>query len=62
MIAHVWSDYTLLSTLVPAGGSEAKQYAKALRNLQPRLDEAQKRETGEMVDKLKGLGNSILGE
>ena len=33
-----------------------------LRLLEPRIEEAQKRETGEMVDKLKGIGNSILGE
>lgn len=33
-----------------------------MRSLEPRLEEAQKREVGEMVDKLKGLGNSILGE
>jgi hypothetical protein len=33
-----------------------------LRLLEPRIEEAQKREVGEMVDKLKGVGNSILGE
>jgi len=35
---------------------------RSLRLLEPRLEEAQKREVGEMVDKLKGLGNNILGE
>ena len=39
--------------------AEAK---RSLRLLEPRIEEAQKREMGEMVDKLKGLGNSILGE
>ena len=39
--------------------AEAK---RSLRLLEPRIEEAQKRETGEMVDKLKGIGNSILGE
>jgi hypothetical protein len=39
--------------------AEAK---RSLRLLEPRIEEAQKREMGEMVDKLKGLGNSVLGE
>lgn len=30
--------------------------------LKPRVEAAQKQETGEMLDKLKGFGNSILGE
>ena len=30
--------------------------------MQPRIEAAQKKEMGEMVDKLKGVGNSILGE
>jgi hypothetical protein len=32
-----------------------------LQYLKPRLEAAQKRETDEMLGKLKGLGNSILG-
>ena len=32
-----------------------------LRSLQPRVEAAQKKETAEMLDKLKGFGNSILG-
>ena len=39
--------------------AEAK---RSLRLLEPRIEEAQKREMGEMVDKLKGLGNSVLDE
>jgi len=39
--------------------AEAK---RSLRLLEPRIEEAQKREMGEMMDKLKGLGNGILGE
>jgi hypothetical protein len=30
--------------------------------MQPQIEAAQKKEMGEMVDKLKGLGNSILGK
>lgn len=55
------ADYTkLLSILRPS----SPQYAETKRlqsALKPRLDEAQKHETGEMLDKLKGIGNSILG-
>ncbi|KAJ2914225.1 hypothetical protein MD484_g6165, partial [Candolleomyces efflorescens] len=32
-----------------------------LRKLQPRIEAAQKEETSEMLGKLKGLGNSLLG-
>ena len=33
-----------------------------LRRLKPRLEAAQKKETGEMLGKLKGLGDSLLGK
>lgn len=32
-----------------------------MQQLKPRLETAQKKETDEMMDKLKGLGNSLLG-
>jgi hypothetical protein len=34
---------------------------RKLQQLKPRLEIAQKKETDEMMDKLKGLGNSLLG-
>ncbi|KAI0094636.1 hypothetical protein BDY19DRAFT_988455 [Irpex rosettiformis] len=54
-------DYTKLLTLLT---SESVQYIDARRKLaaiKPRAEAAQKKETSEMFDKLKGIGNSILG-
>ncbi|KAI0274677.1 TPR-like protein [Gloeopeniophorella convolvens] len=42
-------------------GAKEAEAKRSLRLLEPRIEEAQKREVGEMVDKLKGLGNNILG-
>ena len=60
-ILHLLADYITLSKLLPASSSEAKVAERSLLLLKPRIEAAQKRETGEMLDKLKGLGNSILG-
>jgi hypothetical protein len=38
-----------------------RETERSLGLLKPRAEVAQKKETAEMVDKLKGLGNSILG-
>ncbi|KAF8507071.1 TPR-like protein [Russula emetica] len=54
-------DYTKLVTLLPPSSNQAAEAKRSLRLLEPRIEEAQKREMGEMVDKLKGLGNSVLG-
>lgn len=55
------SDYnTLLSLVQPA--SQKLDIEAKLRKLKPRVEEAQKKETAEMMGKLKGLGNSLLGE
>jgi tetratricopeptide (TPR) repeat protein len=56
-------DYRTL--LAPAMGSflsatDRRGAAEAARKLGPRLNEAKEREMGEMMDKLKGLGNSLL--
>jgi len=55
-------DYNTLITLLPPSSNQVAEVKRSLRLLEPRLEEAQKREVGEMVDKLKGLGNSVLGE
>lgn len=55
------ADYKLLLELLPSGSLEVVRTKKALQTLEPRVQAAQKRETTEMIDKLKGLGNSILG-
>jgi hypothetical protein len=49
-------------TLLPPSSNQVAEAKRSLRLLEPRIEEAQKREVGEMVDKLKGVGNSILGE
>ncbi|KAN0125130.1 TPR-like protein [Russula decolorans] len=54
-------DYTKLVTLLPPSSDQVAEAKRSLRLLEPRIEEAQKREMGEMVDKMKGLGNSILG-
>lgn len=40
---------------------QTKDIETKLRFLKPRVEAAQKQETTEMLDKLKGLGNSLLG-
>lgn len=55
------TDYKLLLELLPPGSAESNQTRKTLQSLEPRARAAQEKETGEMMDKLKGLGNTILG-
>lgn len=59
LIIH--GDYNKLLTILPESSDEVKEIHRTLRVLKPRLEEAQKQETAEMIDKLKGMGNSILG-
>jgi len=54
------SDYNTLLKL-PLTSKESKEIHNVLQKLKPRLEVAQKRETTEMLDKLKTLGNSFLG-
>ncbi|KAG6381353.1 hypothetical protein JVT61DRAFT_5765 [Boletus reticuloceps] len=53
--------YKLLLELLPPGSAESTQTRKALQSLEPRTRVAREEETAEMMDKLKGLGNTILG-
>jgi hypothetical protein len=53
-------DYEALLKLLPTD-KESREVENKLQKLKPRLEAAQKRETTEMVDKLKTLGNSVLG-
>jgi hypothetical protein len=41
--------------------SQASSIRSTISRLVPRKEAAQKEEMGEMMDKLKGIGNSILG-
>jgi hypothetical protein len=56
-----YKDYNKLLELLPKGSSQARDVERALRAVKPRLEAAQKQEVDEMVGKLKGIGNSILG-
>ncbi|KAG8219970.1 hypothetical protein J3R82DRAFT_975 [Butyriboletus roseoflavus] len=47
--------------LLPPGSPELTQTRKVLQSLEPRTRAAQEKETAEMMDKLKGLGNTVLG-
>lgn len=60
-LARAQDDYKLLLELLPANSPEVLRIKRALQSLEPRAKAAQKRETDEMIDKLKGLGNNILG-
>lgn len=55
-------DYTLLSQLPDTPASLKPSIRLALRTIPPRIEERKGAETKEMMDKLKGLGNSFLGE
>ncbi|KAF8222603.1 TPR-like protein [Tricholoma matsutake] len=54
-------DYTTLLKLLPPSSPAFREIERSLQSLKPRTEAAQKKETAEMMDKLKGLGNSILG-
>ncbi|KAK0233433.1 hypothetical protein IW262DRAFT_1451969 [Armillaria fumosa] len=61
-LASAQEDYNALLKLLPPNSPESKETERSLQRLKPRLDDTQKRETAEMLDKLKGLGNSVLGK
>ncbi|KAJ7130079.1 TPR-like protein [Mycena crocata] len=54
-------DYATLLKILPPSTPQAKEIERSQHLLKPRLEAAQKAETAEMLGKLKGLGNSILG-
>ncbi|KAI0652217.1 hypothetical protein C8Q79DRAFT_936615 [Trametes meyenii] len=54
-------DYKRLLELLPSNSPDLVGIRRSLAALPPRIEAAQKQETAEMLDKLKGLGNSILG-
>jgi tetratricopeptide (TPR) repeat protein len=67
-VLNTWSsltsaqeDYNKLLSLVSAP-SQLADLRKKLQALKPRIEVAQKSEMDEMLSKLKGLGNSLLGQ
>ena len=53
-------DYKAVSSLNTLGPTDQKTVQKALRELPSRIQEARDREMGDMMGKLKELGNGIL--
>jgi len=60
-LSSAQEDYTALLELLPPSSPQIADVRRSLQLLKPRVEAAQKKETAEMMDKLKGLGNSILG-
>ncbi|KAJ4486369.1 hypothetical protein J3R30DRAFT_3821212, partial [Lentinula aciculospora] len=60
-LSSAQEDYNTLLSILPNSSNDSKEVQRALRLLKPRAEAAQKQETAEMMDKLKGLGNNILG-
>ncbi|KAI0756660.1 hypothetical protein C8Q80DRAFT_1129813 [Daedaleopsis nitida] len=60
-LSSAQEDYKTLLDLLPPTSPDLVGVRRSLASLTPRVEAAQKRETAEMLDKLKGLGNSILG-
>ncbi|KAI0375348.1 TPR-like protein [Pilatotrama ljubarskyi] len=60
-LSSAQEDYKLLVEILPPTSPDLVSIRRSLAALPPRIEAAQKRETAEMLDKLKGLGNSILG-
>ena len=54
-------DYNALLKLLPSHSPLMPQVKRSLSAVSPRVEAAKSKETAEMLDKLKGLGNSILG-
>ncbi|EEB95665.1 hypothetical protein MPER_05326, partial [Moniliophthora perniciosa FA553] len=54
--------YQKLVELLPEASKDRRDAERKILVLKPRVEEAQKRETAEMLGKLKGIGNNILGK
>ena len=52
----------MLLTLLPPSSAQTVNIKRSLLQLKPRIEAAQKKETEEMMGKLKDLGNTVLGE
>lgn len=62
MLTSCVVDYTTLLTLFPEASRDVFDVRRAQADLKPRLEAAKKKDMDEMVSKMKGLGNSLLGE
>jgi len=55
------TDYRMLLSLLPESSAQRSEITRTLRNLEPRVENQRKEEMGEMMGKLKELGNTFLG-
>ena len=55
------TDYRMLLSLLPESSTQWSEINRTLRNLEPRVEKQRKEEMGEMMGKLKELGNTVLG-
>ena len=55
------TDYRTLLNLLPQSSAQRSEINRTLRNLEPRIEDQRKKEMGEMMGKLKELGNTFLG-
>jgi len=58
---RLWVESTTLLKLLPSSSPQIREIETSLQNLKPRVEAAQQQETAEMLGKLEGLGNTILG-
>jgi len=56
-----FTDYRTLLSLLPESPTQRSEINRALKNLEPRIENKRKEETGEMMGQLKELGNKFLG-
>ncbi|KAA1468642.1 TPR-like protein [Dentipellis sp. KUC8613] len=61
-LSKAQEDYKKLLEILPSSSPQAKEVQRTLRLLEPRVEAAQKKEMDEMLGKLKGFGNTILGK
>ena len=58
---NIFIDYQTLIDTVPQSDSLYWEAKKALRVLEPRVEEVKKRDIDKMMGQLKTVGNSVLG-
>ncbi|EGN96680.1 hypothetical protein SERLA73DRAFT_184814 [Serpula lacrymans var. lacrymans S7.3] len=61
-LSSAQEDYQTIIELVPSSSPMSNDAKRSLYYIKPRVEAAQKKETAEMMDKFKGLGNTILGK
>ena len=55
------ADYRTLLSLLPESSAQRSEINRTLRGLETRIENQREKEMGEMVGKLKELGNTFLG-